>query len=408
MKSKDLTVPQDRLWTQSFICVCIANFLLFFAFYLLLPIMPLYLIEVFGTSRGAVGVILSSYTIAALIVRPFAGFVLDMFNRKPIYLIAYILFVSCFVGYTLASILAIFVIVRITHGLTFGMVTTASNSLVVDIMPASRRGEGLGYFGVANNLAMATGPMFSLFLHDFYNFNIIFYIAVGSGLLGFIIANTVKYNKKIERSNNQPISLDRFFLPKGLRGALSFLLMAVPYGMLTSYVAIYGKELGVASSMGIFFSLMAVGLIGSRLFAGKIVDRGKLLWVIACGTIISMSAFFILSSLGVLNQVADQWVVALLFYLVAVVLGVGYGMIFPAYNTLFVNLAPHNRRATASSTYLTSWDIGIGIGLIAGGRIGDTAGGLPMAYCVGACGVVLSIILFKLFTAPHYEKNKLR
>lgn len=408
MNSTDIAEPKDRLWTQSFISACVGNFLLFFAFYLLLPILPLYLIEVFGASKSTVGIVLSCYTVAALAVRPFAGFVLDMFNRKPLYLIAYFLFVLCFVGYTLATLIGVFVLVRIMHGLTFGMVTTAGNSLIVDIMPASRRGEGLGYFGVANNLAMAVGPMISLFLHDFYSFNVIFYMAIGSGVVGFLIANTIKYNKKIERSANQPIALDRFFLPKGLTAGLTLMLMAIPYGMLTTYVAIYGKELGVGGSMGVFFSLMAVGLIGSRLFAGKLVDRGKLLWVIACGTVICLVAFFILSGLNKLNFHTNIILTSVLFYLVAVVLGVGYGMLFPAYNTLFVNLAPHNRRATASSTYLTSWDIGVGLGLVFGGRIADTTGGLPLAYLVGAMAVTLSIVLFKKVAAPHYEKNKLR
>ena len=406
--SSIIAQPKDTLWTQSFVSACFANFLLFFAFYLLLPILPLYLIEVFGASRSAVGIILSCYTLAALAIRPVSGFVLDMFNRKPLYLLAYFLFVLCFVGYTLAGLLAIFIIVRIIHGMAFGMVTTAGNSLIVDIMPASRRGEGLGYFGVANNLAMATGPMFSLFLHDFYSFNVIFYIAVGSGLLGFFVANTIKSNKKTEKSLKQPIVLDRFFLPQGLSGGISFLFMALPYGMLTTYVAIYGKELGIETSMGIFFSLMAVGLIGSRLFSGKMVDRGKLPWVIACGTSICLIAFMILSGLNKLNTFTNPSIIAVLFYAVSITLGIGYGMLFPAYNTLFVNLAPNNRRATASSTYLTSWDIGIGLGLVLGGQIADTAGGLQLSYLVGSISVGISILIFKKLAAPHYVKNKLR
>ncbi len=399
---------KDKLWTQSFISACAGNFLLFFAFYLLLPILPLYLIKVFGANRSSVGIILSCYTLAALLIRPVAGFVLDMFNRKPLYLIAYFLFVLCFVGYTLAGLLTLFILVRILHGLTFGMVTTAGNSLIVDILPSSRRGEGLGYFGVANNLAMATGPMFSLFLHDYYTFDVIFYVAIASGILGFLIANTIKYTKKVEKTLKQPIAFDRFFLPKGLSGGISFLFMALPYGMLTTYVAIYGKELGIETSMGIFFSLMAAGLIGSRLFAGKLVDRGRLIWVIATGTIICLFAFFVLSGLEMLLGLANGLLITVLFYAVAVVLGIGYGMLFPAYNTLFVNLAPNNRRATASSTYLTSWDIGVGTGLVLGGQLADTAGGLPLSYFVGSISVGISVLLFKMIAAPHYERNRLK
>ena len=191
----------------------------------------------------------------------------------------------------------------------------------------------------------------------------------------------------------------------GQRGA-SF-TEPVPYGMVTTYVVIYGRQLGIEASMGIFFLLMAVGLIASRLFAGKLVDRGRLLAVIGCGTVVAMVTYFVLASLLKLHLLTDSVLVPILFYAVAVSLGVGYGMLFPAYNTLFVNLAPHNRRATASSTYLTSWDIGLGLGLILGGRIADTAGGLPLSYLVGAFSVAVSLVLFRKITAPHYERNKL-
>lgn len=400
---------RERLWTRSFTSICVANFLLNFAFYLLLPVLPLYLIEVFGASKTMVGIVVSCYTVAALIVRPMAGFVLDMYSRRPLYLLAYFLFALCFTGYVVAGSIALLVLVRLVHGLTMGMVSTAGNSLVVDIMPSSRRGEGLGYFGVANNIAMATGPMISLFIHDHAaDFFTIFYAAIASGALGFIIANTVKVKKAAPvPREHQPMVLDRFFLIKGLSGGASLLFIAVPYGMVTTYVVIYGRQLGIEASMGIFFLLMAVGLISSRLFAGKLVDRGRLLAVIGCGTAVVMGTYVVLASLLKLHLLTDSVLVPILFYGVAVSLGVGYGMLFPAYNTLFVNLAPHNRRATASSTYLTSWDIGLGLGLILGGRIADTAGGLPLSYLVGAFSVAVSLVLFRKITAPHYERNKL-
>ena len=405
-------IPQ--LWTGSFIAACIANFLLFFAFYLLLPILPLYLIEAFNASRSMVGIILSCYTIAALVIRPFSGFILDRFRRKPIYLVAYLAFILVFVGYAEATLISLFIFMRVLHGLTFGLVTTASNTVIVDIMPSERRGEGLGYFGVANNLAMATGPMISLFLIENYSIIFIFYFAIGVGLVGFCFANMIRMPKKLQSpvitEDIPPAnyhSYDRFFLMKGLRAGLCLLLLAIPYGMTTSYVSIYGKELGIESGMGVFFSLMAVGLIGSRLFSGKLVDKGFLTNVIAWGAFICSIGFFILASLKQLGFISE--ILPLVgFYLVPFLLGVGYGMMFPAYNTLFVNLAPHNRRATASSTYLTSWDVGIGIGLVGGGKIADTAGGLPMAYLVGAVAATVSLLIFTKIAAPHFLQNKLR
>jgi MFS family permease len=404
---KNISLPKDRLWTQPFISACTSNFLLYFAFYLLLPILPLYLIEEFHTSKSYVGIILSCYTLAALLVRPFAGFILDMFRRKPIYTVAYFFFIATFVGYPVATVVGMFLFLRIVHGFTFGMVTTAGNSLIVDIMPASRRGEGLGYFGVANNLSMAIGPMISLFMHDYYSFNTIFYAAIGSGILGFLVVFTIKSDKAFVRSVKQPIAFDRFFLMKGFYSGLSLLLLGIPYGMLTTYVAIYGKELGIKSGMGIFFSLMAAGLIGSRLFAGKLVDRGRLIQVIAYGTLVCLVGFLLLAGLKSV-ELFNAHLIEGLFYVVAIILGVGYGMLFPAYNTLFVNLAQNNRRATASSTYLTSWDLGVGFGLVIGGTLADALGGLPLAYLVGALTTGISFLFFKSVAGPHFDRNKLR
>jgi len=403
----NIVQPKDKLWTQSFVSACTGNFLLFFAFYLLLPILPLYLIEEFGTSKSLVGIILSCYTLAALLVRPVSGFILDMFNRKPIYMVAYLLFVLTFVGYPLATFVSLFLFLRILHGFTFGLVTTAGNSLIVDIMPASRRGEGLGYFGISNNLAMAVGPMISLFMHDYYSFDTIFYTAIGSGLLGFVFASTIKSTKMVVQRVKEPIAFDRFFLIKGFHAGFSLLLLGIPYGMISTYVAIYGKELGIQSGMGIFFSLMAFGLIVSRMFAGKMVDHGRLVQVISYGTLICALAIFTLAGLNRIDTYNDTLVVVL-FYGIAVVLGVGYGMLFPAYNTLFVNLAPNNRRATASSTYLTSWDIGIGVGLVLGGGLADSNGGFPLAFLVGAFAVAFSFVLFTRIAGPHFEKYKQR
>jgi len=159
--------------------------------------------------------------------------------------------------------------------------------------------------------------------------------------------------------------------------------------------------------MGIFFSLMAVGLIGSRLFAGKLVDRGKLIHVIGYGTIVCLVGFVTLSGLKKIG-VYNPSLVEGLFYFIAIVLGTGYGMIFPAYNTLFVNLAQNNRRATASSTYLTSWDLGVGTGLILGGILADSPRGLPLAYLVGAMASGISFLFFRRIAGPHFDRNKLR
>ena len=397
---------KDRLVTPGYCFILAANFLLYFGFWLLIPVLPFYLSEIFNAGNSTIGIILSCYTVAALCIRPFSGYFLDSFARKPLYLLAYFIFMTMFAGYIIAGSLVLFILFRIIHGVSFGMVTVGGNTVVIDIMPSSRRGEGLGYYGLSNNIAMAVGPMSGLFLHDAgMSYTTIFCCSLGSCIAGFICASLVKtpYKPPVKR---EPISLDRFILLKGIPAGISLLLLSIPYGMTTNYVAMYAKEIGINATTGFFFTFMAVGMAISRIFSGKIVDKGKITQVISAGLYIVVFSFFLLSAcVYIINW--NSMACGIIFFAVALLLGVGFGIMFPAYNTLFVNLAPNNQRGTATSTYLTSWDVGIGIGMLTGGYIAEVST-FDKAYLFGACLTVVSALYFRLKVTPHYHKNKLR
>ena len=397
---------KDRLVTPGYCFILAANFLLYFGFWLLIPVLPFYLSEIFNAGNSTIGIILSCYTVAALCIRPFSGYFLDSFARKPLYLLAYFIFMTMFAGYIIAGSLVLFILFRIIHGVSFGMVTVGGNTVVIDIMPSSRRGEGLGYYGLSNNIAMAVGPMSGLFLHDAgMSYTTIFCCSLGSCIAGFIFASLVKtpYKPPVKR---EPISLDRFILLKGIPAGISLLLLSIPYGMTTNYVAMYAKEIGINATTGFFFTFMAVGMAISRIFSGKIVDKGKITQVISAGLYIVVFSFFLLSAcVYIINW--NSMACGIIFFAVALLLGVGFGIMFPAYNTLFVNLAPNNQRGTATSTYLTSWDVGIGIGMLTGGYIAEVST-FDKAYLFGACLTIISMLYFNSKVTPHYHKNKLR
>lgn len=397
---------KDRLVTPGYCFILSANFLLYFGFWLLIPVLPFYLSEVFGVGSSAIGVILSCYTVAALCIRPFSGYLLDSFARKPLYLFAYFVFTMMFAGYIIAGALTLFIMFRILHGISFGMVTVGGNTVVIDIMPSSRRGEGLGYYGLSNNIAMAVGHMSGLFLHDAgMSYTTIFCCSLGSCLAGLACASLVKtpYRPPIKR---EPVSLDRFILLKGIPAGISLLLLSIPYGMTTNYVAMYAKEIGINATTGFFFSFMAAGMAVSRIFSGKIVDKGKVTQVISAGLYIVVLSFFLLSSCVYIISWSST-TCNIVFFAVALFLGIGFGIMFPAYNTLFVNLAPNSQRGTATSTYLTSWDVGIATGMLAGGYIAEVSS-FDKAYLFGACLTIISTLYFNSKVTPHYLKNKLR
>lgn len=117
----------------------ISNLLLFFSFYMLIPVLPFYLLENLGTSGSIAGIVLALYTISALFIRPFSGFMVDMFSRKPLYLVCYGFFCVIFAGYVIATTLVLFIVLRIFHGFAFGISTVSGSTVAVDIMASERR-----------------------------------------------------------------------------------------------------------------------------------------------------------------------------------------------------------------------------------------------------------------------------
>lgn len=399
-------MTKERLFSPSFCYILAANFLLFFAFYLLLPVLPFYLKEEFLAGKSMIGFILSCYTVACLCIRPFSGYMLDTFSRKPLYLLSYFVFTVIFGGYMVAGVLLLFIFLRVIHGFAFGMVSVAGNTIVIDILPSSRRGEGVGYYGLANNIAMSFGPMVGLFMHGTCSYNVIFACSLASGCLGFVMAGMVKTPRK-EPVKRGPISLDRFFLVKGVPAGFSLLLLSIPYGMTTSYVAMYAVEIGIRGSSGLYFTCMAVGLAVSRIFSGKQVDKGRITLVILLGMYLACASLFFLAACERL-MVWHVGITSAVFFGIALLQGIAFGMMFPAFNSLFVNLAPNSQRGTATSTYLTCWDVGIGIGLMSGGAIAQAFHGFSHAYLFGACLTVVSALYFQFKAAPHFNRNKLR
>lgn len=383
-----------------------ANFLLFFGFWLLIPVFPFYLKDSFNCTESIIGVALCCYTVSSMCIRPFSGYLYDGLSRKPLYILSYFVFTSIFVGYYLAAALTTFIICRVMQGFALGTVTVGGSTIVLDITPSSRRGEAVGYYGLMNNLAMSTGPMIGIYMHEKgIDYSLIFLTSLVACVCGLICASLVKTTyKKPER--RPPISLDRFILLKGIPASISLLLLSIPYGCTTNYVAMYVKTLGLDVSSAFFFVLMAIGMGVSRLFAGKWVDKGLVTETISRGFYLIIAAFFLLGLCRELvawhREVADA-----VFLAVPLLQGVGFGIMFPAYNTLYVNLAPNNQRGTASSTYLTAWDVGIGIGMVAGGCIADWFS-FSTVYFFGTVLSIVSMIYFNHVVAPHFQLNKVR
>ena len=419
----------ERLWNRNYLKVMTANFALFFAFYLLTPLLPLYLYETFGATKDVIGLVLSGYTIVALLFRPFSGFFVDSFPRKMVLLIAYSAFAIFFAGYLAASSLLLFTIVRTLHGGPFGAVTVANSTVAIDVLPSSRRNEGIGYYGLSNNLAMAISPTFALFVYsETHNFQLLFWLAFAVATFGLIVDSTVTLNKvssskfqvsssnhKVQTSNLKPQSskalrLDRFFLKSGWLIGVNMVFFGFCFGVLSNYLAIYGKQvLGMTGGTGAWFMLCSIGLILSRLQGGKALREGKLTQNAAEGMVISLVGYTLFILMPTLSSILPlpSYILHLIgYYGSALLIGLGNGHLWPAFQNMMISVAHHNERGTANSTILVSWDCGMGLGILVGGVIAELLG-YPAAFWTVAIINLAGVTLYFVRTRQFFIVRRL-
>ena len=369
----------ERLWNRNYIKVMTANFSLFFAFYVLTPLLPLYLSEHFGATKDVIGLVLSGYTITALLCRPFSGYIVDSFSRKTVLMVCFGTFAIFFAGYLAASTLLLFTIVRTLHGGPFGALTVSNSTVAIDVLPSSRRTEGIGYYGLSNNLAMAIAPTVGIFIYKFTaSFELLFWLALLVACLGWLVDATVTLPSKEIVRNKTKLSMDRFFLVRGWLLGLNMVAFGFSFGVLSNYLAIYGKEvMGITGGTGTYFMLCSVGLILSRLQGGKALREGRLTFNAGSGMVISLvgyTLFILMPTLAQLSIVNYQLSIALGYYGSALLIGLGNGHMWPAFQNMTINVARNNQRGTANSTILISWDIGMGLGILVGGVISELLG----------------------------------
>jgi predicted MFS family arabinose efflux permease len=393
-------MTDERLWNLNYCKVMAANFALFFAFYVLTPLLPLYLSEHFGATKDIIGLVLSGYTITALLFRPFSGYFVDSFPRKQVLMVCFAAFSIFFAGYLAASTLLLFTIVRTLHGGPFGALTVANSTVAIDVLPSSRRTEGIGYYGLSNNLAMAIAPTIGIFLYRWtQSFQLLFWIALVVACLGWLVDATVQLPVKAVQRNKRKLSMDRFFLLRGWLLGLNMVAFGFCFGVLSNYLAIYGKEqLGITGGTGTYFMLCSVGLMLSRLQGGRALRRGLLTHNAATGMCISLVGYTLFILMPTLFD--GDLFTFVGYYGSALLIGLGNGHMWPAFQNMTINVAPNNQRGTANSTILISWDIGMGLGILLGGIVAEHLGygaAFWTVALVNAFGVALYFLATRAF-----------
>ena len=404
-----------RLWNSNYTKTWIATFMLYFSFMLLMPLFPLYLRDTFGANKETIGIVLSGYTIAALFIRPISGYLVDTFPRKVILLLFYALFVALSAGYLVAASITMFAIFRTLHGIPFGATTVAGTTMAVDVLHPTRRAEGIGYYGLRNNIATAISPTIAIWLlHFTSSYTLLFWISILASFVGVVICSTIKPYSPTAMGSNQQMAvkvshtphftlhpprpaliLGRLFLLRGWRLGLSMVCFSMSYGIISTYVAIYAAdELDIKEGAGIFFFLLAGGLALSRLTGARGLRRGRIVHNASEGMLVSLVGYFLFAAVH--HPFA--------FYASALIIGLGNGHMYPAYQNMFINLATNNQRGTANSTLLTSWDSGMGLGVLLGGILAEAVNYHASFWMMWIANLT-GVLLFFFLARQHYQRN---
>ena len=258
----------------------------------------------------------------------------------------------------------------------------ANSTVAIDVLPSTRRTEGIGYYGLSNNLAMATAPSIGIWLYQLTDsFDFLFWLALIVACAGWIIDSTVKLKPRAAAAPSagpSRLSLDRFFLTRGWLLGLNMVAFGFSFGVLSNYLAIYGKEaMGITGGTGTYFLLCSIGLILSRLQGSKALRAGRVTHNAAEGMVISLigyTLFILMPTLTQLLSLNSKILIPLGYYGSALLIGLGNGHMWPAFQNMTINVARNNQRGTANSTILISWDIGMGLGILVGGIVAELLG----------------------------------
>lgn len=347
---------KQKLWTKDFFMVSLSNFLLFISFYLLMVTLAVFSIEKFHASQSEAGLASSIFVLGAVLVRPIAGKMINRVGKKKLLLIGLGLFFLFMLLYFPVNSLSLLLLVRFVHGFAFGIATTATGTIVVDTIPTSRRGEGMGYYATSTNLAMAVGPFVGLWISQNYDHMMIFIVTTVMSAIA-IVATLFLTVPKIElikpkSSIKKGFQWSDYFEKSTLPIAILVAVFGFVYSSILSFLSSYAEEIDLVEAASFFFVMFAVFLLLSRPFTGKLFDLKGENKVIYPSIILFAMGLFILSQ-------AQHGIVLLI---AGALIGVGFGTFQSSAQTIAINLAPSNRVGLATSTYFVFYDFGIGIG----------------------------------------------
>ena len=407
--------PREQLWSTTFVLVVVSTLCCFMVGQGLNSSTSVY-VSLYGGTAAYAGVLAAVFSGAAAVVRLLSGPLIDGRGRRIVMLVGFAVLIVGTVGPLFTHDVAPFVVFRILQGAGFSAVTTASATAAADALPASRMGEGIGYYGLGQAIAMSIGPAFALALVSMDPAENLFIGATAAAALGLALIFFCRYEKhpetlpeeavyRREREEKRTRSegaksegarregfISRIFEKRALPGTLPTLVIAPAFGFVIFFVGLYGTSLGVGNA-GLFYTLSAVSMIIVRLKSGAFMDRFAPIKILPVALAFGVVAFAMLIACGtVLDSSPARDAV---FYLAGIVYGPCIGIVNPLNQAVAVKNTPPERWGAANALFQLAIDVGIGCASVIWGLVNDSFG-FPVTICCVICCAVASYFVARV------------
>lgn len=391
-------MQREKLWTPEFLGMGGSNLFLFMSQYIMVASLPIFIMDTLGGGDMEAGLAMTAFQIGAVSCRPLAGRIIDAVNKQRLMRAATIAFFLVMLAFNwLHSEQAIYAL-RFLHGCIFALATTAAAAMAALVLPASRKGEGIGYFALSTNLAMVVGPLIGLVLIGNFGSIALFAFLAALAALTFLAANARRLPDEVVRPagrQKKGFHLSDFIERRSLAPALLGGMVFFAYGGILTFIPLYAKSLGLQAETSLFFVVFAFVIILTRPVIGRLFDEKGPDWTVYPGFACFAAGMLLFSQVGTTAGLLIS----------AAVLGIGFGALSPAFQTLAVESAPAARAGVATATYFWSLDISVGLAAV---LLSFVAAQFGYAFMYGICCTAIiffNAVLYFIWRRTHRKKQ---
>lgn len=380
----------DKIWNKKFVLLFITNLLMMATFYASVPILPIYC-QQNGITGSKIGIVLTAMSVTTVLFRPFAGYILDNFNRYHVYMLFLALFCLPFLGFAAFPIYGVLVLLRLYMGVVYSVCGSATTTLAGDVLPQDKVREGVNRFALTISLGMAAGPFIGIQVQNHMSSKASFLLLFVLTAIALICVSFCRIPyPKVQRKKF--VLADAFYKP-ALPFMFNMMFIMVPFGAVIAYSSIFAQEKGLSAVIPYFYVFLVAGMLISKFSTQKIIDAGKhriLVVVSLLVLLLTMGSYFFMAT-------------AIHLLLAGFLLGLGYGILQPLFQSFVTGTTPAPKRGTANATYLLSYDIGIGIGSFLMGMFQESIG-LATGFAVTAVTYIIGGIIYAVYVDGYYAK----